>query len=83
MKRTTIFIDEAVERDLDALARRENRSRSQLVRQALDEYLERRRPADFSLGFVASGASGRSDIAERHEEILFTDLDPHGAPPQG
>ena len=43
-----------------------------IVREAVAQYVaadKERRPV--RLGFVASGRSGRSDIADRHEELLF------------
>ena len=72
MKRTTIFIEPQVERELQALARRSGRPMAAIVREAVAQYVaaeKARRPA--RLGFVASGRSGRGDIAERHEDLLF------------
>jgi predicted transcriptional regulator len=75
MKRTTIFIDESLERDLQALAERQGRSRAAVVRLALERYVKReKQKAELELGFVGIGRSGRSDIAERHEEYLWQDL---------
>jgi hypothetical protein len=79
MKRTTIFLDEAVERELQGLARREARPVASLVREALAEYLAgRRHPHGARLSFIGAGASGHSDLAERHEELLWRDRDAHG-----
>ncbi len=85
MKRTTIFLDEGLERELQGLARRESRPVAWLVREALTAYVaDRRRGGASRLSFVGAGASGRSDIAERHEELLWRDRDPHGdAAPAG
>ncbi|MGB2714588.1 MAG: hypothetical protein WBC51_10445 [Vicinamibacterales bacterium] len=72
MKRTTIFIDERLERELRAVARRQGQPVAALVREAVARYV-----ADAQAGrsprlrFVAAGRSGRRDIAERHEELLF------------
>ena len=41
MKRTTVSFDEDQALRLDALARREGRARSEVLRDALDEYLSR------------------------------------------
>ena len=72
MKRTTIFIDPQLERELQALARRSGRPMAALVREAVAQYVAADRERRSSrLGFVAAGRSGRSDIAERHEELLF------------
>jgi predicted transcriptional regulator len=72
MKRTTVFLDETLERDLQAIARQEKRPVAALVREALAAYVANREPATApALSFVGAGASGRSDIAERHEDLLW------------
>ena len=72
MKRTTLFLDEALERDLQAIARQEKRPMASVVREALAAYIANREPADIPvLSFIGAGASGRSDTAERHEELLW------------
>jgi hypothetical protein len=78
MKRTTMFIDEGLERDLQALARRKGVSVSALVRESLSRYVaEENGRQKFTLSFLGVGSSGRKDIAERHEEYLWRDLKPH------
>ena len=79
MKRTTVFLDEGLERDLKALAARKGEPAAALVREALGEYVARHHPEEPRLGFLAAGRSGRSDGAETHEEILWQDLAPHEA----
>jgi predicted transcriptional regulator len=77
MKRTTLFIDEALERDLQAIARREKRAMASVVREALAVYVASREPADTpALSFIGAGASGRSDTAERHEDLLWREARP-------
>jgi predicted transcriptional regulator len=71
MKRTTIFIDEAIERDLRAIAERDCRPVSGLVREALGTYVARRNREGSELRFIAIGSSGRRDTAETHEELLW------------
>jgi predicted transcriptional regulator len=72
MKRTTLFIEEALERDLQAIARQEKRPVAWLVREALAEYVANREPGNApALSFIGAGASGRTDTAERHEELLW------------
>jgi len=72
MKRTTIFLDEAVERDLQALARQQARPVASLVREAVAAYIATHQPeAGARPGFIAIGSSGRSDVAEQHEELLW------------
>ena len=70
MKRTTIFADEEVLRKLRAIAKRQDVTLSNVIRTALDRYVARcggRRPR---LSLVGIGRSGRSDVAERAEELL-------------
>ncbi len=75
MRRTTIFIQDALERELKALARRDGRPVAAVVREAVEQYVvAARRTAPARLGFIAAGRSGRRDIAERHEDLLFESL---------
>jgi hypothetical protein len=78
MKRTTIFVPESLERDLQLYARRQNRSVAWVVREALAEYLVARRAKAGLPSFTGIGISGRSDIADRHEALLWPE--PHGEP---
>jgi hypothetical protein len=79
MKRTTLFIDEAVDHELHAVARRKGVPVSSLVRESLSHYLEdEKRGHKLSLRFLGRGRSGKKDIAERHEELLWRGLAPHG-----
>jgi len=81
MKRTTIFIDEKAERELDFLAQRRGEPKAMLVREAIAEYLVRQRDEPgTALTFVGIGRSGRSDIAESHEELLFQPAPAAAAP---
>jgi predicted transcriptional regulator len=82
MKRTTIFVPEALERDLQLRASREGRPTAAIVREALAEYIARRQPPAALPSFAGAFASGHSDTAERHEELLFTALTPHGGATQ-
>ena len=79
MKRTTIFVPEQLERDLQLYARRENRAVASVVREALAEYMGTRQAKSALPSFTGIGNSGRSDIAERHEELLWAN--PHGGLP--
>ena len=83
MRRTTIFLDEGAERDLKAMAERRGEPMASLVREAVAQYLVRSADEVRELSFVGAGRSGRSDIAETHEELLWDDLTPHEAPPAG
>jgi len=78
MKRTTIFVPEALERDLQIYARREGKATAAVVREALAAYLEQNAPSAELPSFAAAFDSGFTDTAERHEDILFKGVSPHG-----
>lgn len=83
MKRTTVFLDEELQRELKIVAEYKGVPVASVLRDALDEYLRgerKRRPQ--TLSFLAIGRSGLKDIAERHEEILWKRLEPHSPSPQ-
>ena len=82
MKRTTIFVPEELERDLQLIAHREGRPTAAVVREALAEYLAKR-PATALPSFAGAFDSGHTDTAERHEAILFKRLSPHGGKRHG
>jgi hypothetical protein len=74
MKRTTIFIDEALESDMQLLAKKNGRPVSALVREAVSEYVRKnQRKAAFTLSFLGVGRSGCGDTAERHEDLLWSE----------
>lgn len=82
MKRTTLFIEPQLERELQALARRQGRPMASLVREAVAQYVTAARVEGTArLGFVAAGRSGRTDVADRHEELLFEAGPPAPPPP--
>jgi predicted transcriptional regulator len=78
MKRTTIFIDEGTERELQALARKQRRPMASIVREAVEKYVleQRRSPERPQLTFIAAGRSGHTDTADRHETLLFDEAAP-------
>ena len=76
MKRTTIFVPEALERDLQLYARREGKPTAAIVREALAAYIAERPAADLP-SFTGAFDSGHSDTA-KHEELIFRNLAPHG-----
>jgi hypothetical protein len=82
MRRTTLFLDEQLEHDLRALSKRKGVPLASVVREAMAQYVanEKQRGRG-SVRFMASGRSGHADTAERQEELLWGDLDPHGATP--
>jgi len=74
MKRTTVFLDEQLERELQAFARRQRRPTAALVREAVERYIIAVRGSTRErLGFIGVGRSGHRDTAERHEELLWED----------
>lgn len=79
MKRTTIFVPESLERDLQLYARRESKTAASVVREAIAEYIAGPRSRAKLPSFTAAFDSGHTDTAERHEELLFERLSPHGA----
>jgi len=82
MKRTTVFLSEALERELQLHAAREGRSTASVVREALSEYVAQRRTPGKLPSFAGAFSSGRSDTAERHEELLFRERAPERAAPK-
>ena len=58
------------------MAKRQARPAAALVREAIGQYVvSQKRVKATASSFVGIGRSGRSDVAERHEDLLFTDLD--------
>ena len=77
MKRTTIFVPEGLERDLQLYARREGKPTAAIVREALAAYIAGRPAADLP-SFTGAFDSGHADTAERQDELIFRSLAPHG-----
>jgi metal-responsive CopG/Arc/MetJ family transcriptional regulator len=71
MKRTTIFADDELLRELKEVSREEDRSVAEIVREAIESYIKQKVKRKKKLSFIGIGSSGRSDIAERHEELLW------------
>lgn len=70
MKRSTIFIDEKLEADIKHVAKISGKKVSQVIREALKEYVEKNKSKK-ALSFVGIGKSGKEDISETHEEKLW------------
>jgi plasmid stability protein len=80
MKRTTLFLDAGLERDLQLIAERDGRSTASVVREALTAWVAGKKTAAApKLRFVAAGGSATADTAERHEELLFREDRPAAA----
>lgn len=70
MKRTTVFADEDVLLELKQLARQQGRPVSDLMREALEQYVGSRRGDRPRLPFKAIGSSGLGDLASRADEYI-------------
>jgi metal-responsive CopG/Arc/MetJ family transcriptional regulator len=71
MRRTTIFADDHLLNEIKDLANQEKRSVAELIRDALDQYLRAKRKSGKPLSFIGIGESGRDDVAEKHEDLLW------------
>jgi hypothetical protein len=80
MKRTTIFVPESLERDLQLYAKREGKAVAAVVREAVAKYIAGGRARAKLPSFTGAFTGPHTDTAERHEELLFKDLAPHGGP---
>lgn len=69
LAKTTVYLPAADYRRLKAMARKQNRTAAQLVRDAVAQYARsgRGRVKPRSLG---AGRSGRGNLSERAEELL-------------
>jgi predicted transcriptional regulator len=77
MKRTTIFIPETLEADLQRYARRSKKPAAWVVREAIAAFLASHTAPISTPSTVGMGESGRGDLSERFDELLFADLTPH------
>ena len=75
MKRTTMFIDEALLLRLQRLAQRQGVSYATLVREALVQYLADPRAASQIPSIAGRFSSGDTDTSTRVDELLWRD--PH------
>jgi len=72
MRRTTIFADEKLLLALKHIADEEGVSIAETIRQALDRFVAQRQKRTKQLSLVGIGRSGRKDVSERCEELLWT-----------
>ncbi len=68
MKRTTISLPDDLAQDVEREAQRRRVSISEVTREALQEHIQL--VAANPLPFIGIGRSGRTDTAQRAEEIL-------------
>lgn len=80
MKRTTIMADEDTLLELKAIAQRQGKSTSQVIREALVKYVVAHRAEKQHknplLALVGLFDGGPGDTSERIEEILEEEIDP-------
>lgn len=70
MKRTTIFADEDLINEIREISKEESRSIAEIMREAMQGYIKQKRKRK-KLSFIGIGTSGRRDIAEKHEDLLW------------
>ena len=75
MRRTTILADDALLLEARALATRRGVTFTDVVREALKEYIAANNESRLSI--VGIGRSDTGDIAARAEAILAEEIDPH------
>ncbi len=75
MQRTTVKLSDELDARLRHEAERRGTTVSELTREAIETYLGSQ-PGRRRLLASGAGASGRSDISERIEEILATEVQP-------
>jgi len=68
--KTTVYLDADVYRRIQRLAREQDRSAAELVREAVAEYAQRRAPAPAAPRSLGAGRSGLRNLSERAEELL-------------
>jgi predicted transcriptional regulator len=74
MKRTTVKIPDALDARLRHEAARRGTTIADISREALEAYLGTGPSNRRRLGAAGAGRSGRSDVSERIEEILATEV---------
>lgn len=75
MKRTTILADESLLLEIKQLGDEMGKGFSEIVREALEDYVRVHRKKRKPISFIGLGRSGHSDVSSRAEEILEEDVD--------
>lgn len=71
MKRTTIFADDDLINGIREISKEENRSVAEIMREAMQNYIRQKRHKKKKISFIGSGSSGRKNVSELHEELLW------------
>lgn len=69
MRKTTVYLPEDLKRSLERIARQEGRSEAELIREALADAVERRRPPRPRIP-ISSRGLGDPTAAERVDDLL-------------
>jgi metal-responsive CopG/Arc/MetJ family transcriptional regulator len=77
MKRTTIFADDEMLSSLRQIAQQEGLSVAEIIRQALNKFIAERQGVRRLPSVLGIGHSGRRDIADRCEELLWSTDSPN------
>ncbi|MHB8618491.1 MAG: ribbon-helix-helix domain-containing protein [Chloroflexota bacterium] len=65
MEKTTVYLGEDLQKEIEALAKRTRRSQSVVIREALATYVANQRPQSISIGAVADGTVSGRDAHRR------------------
>lgn len=68
MKKTTLYLDEEVLAEIKLTSRSEGRSEAEILREAISDYLERRRSELPSI--FGTGSGGRFDARDSEDWLL-------------
>jgi hypothetical protein len=60
-------------REIKEISKEENKSVAEIMREAMQNYTKQKKFKK-KISFIRIGSSGRKDIAERHEELLWKKL---------
>jgi metal-responsive CopG/Arc/MetJ family transcriptional regulator len=69
-KRTQVYLDPEVHRRLKERAKEEGVSLAELIRRMAKDYLRKEAAPKDYLAIAGLGQSGKTDIAEKHDEYL-------------
>ena len=72
MKRTTIFAGDALLAQVKKASAREHKSVAQFMREALKSHVDKQQPGADRFSFIGKYKSGRTDVAEKHEQLLWS-----------
>ena len=74
MKRTTIFADDYLMKELKEISKEENKSVAGVIREAMEKHVRQKRRSKRKLSFIGISKSGKKDIAEKHEDLLWKEV---------